>query len=81
MLFAAILFICALNSKEILIYNEEIIVACCFIDFIIYTRKNLSKTKTTYKLFINQIIHIHHNVNGCKDTNFLFATLKQSPYI
>nr|GEX11395.1 ATPase subunit 4, mitochondrial [Tanacetum cinerariifolium] len=38
MLFAAILSIYASSSKKISIYNEEMIVARCFIGFIIFTR-------------------------------------------
>ena len=44
MLFAAILSICALSSKNISIYNEEMIVACSFIGFIILFRKSVGKT-------------------------------------
>nr|KAJ0212521.1 hypothetical protein LSAT_V11C400164820 [Lactuca sativa] len=44
MLLAAILSICAPSSKKISIYNEEMIVACCFIEFIIFSRKSLGKT-------------------------------------
>nr|AKZ24574.1 ATPase subunit 4 [Plantago patagonica] len=47
MLFAAILSICALSSKNISIYNEEMIVALCFIGFIIVCRKSLGKTFKT----------------------------------
>lgn len=43
-LFAALLSICALSSKKISIYNEEILVARCFIGFIIFSRKSLGKT-------------------------------------
>ncbi|CAN4116162.1 unnamed protein product [Withania somnifera] len=44
MLFAAILSICASSSKKISIYNEEMIVALCFIGFIIFGRKSLGNT-------------------------------------
>nr|QWX88194.1 ATPase subunit 4 [Vigna unguiculata] len=44
MLFAAIPSICALSSKKISIYNEEMIVARCFIGFIIFSRKSLGNT-------------------------------------
>ncbi|KAK1568981.1 hypothetical protein Q3G72_031206 [Acer saccharum] len=44
MLFAAISSICALSSKKISIYNEEMIVARCFIGFIIFSRKSLGNT-------------------------------------
>nr|AJP33494.1 ATPase subunit 4 [Gnetum gnemon]QJH91876.1 ATP synthase F0 subunit beta [Gnetum gnemon] len=40
-LFAAILFICVLSSKGILILNEETIVACCFIGFILFSQRSL----------------------------------------
>ncbi|KAK4707077.1 hypothetical protein R3W88_033375 [Solanum pinnatisectum] len=41
MLFATILSICASSSKKISIYNEEMILALCFIGFIIFSRKSL----------------------------------------
>ncbi|KAL8098036.1 hypothetical protein AgCh_030970 [Apium graveolens] len=44
MLFAAIPSICASSSKKIAIYNEEMIVAHCFVGFIIFSRKSLGKT-------------------------------------
>lgn len=44
MLFAAILSICASSSKKISIYNEEMIVARCFIGFIILSRESLGQT-------------------------------------
>ena len=44
MLFATIPSICALSSKKILIYNEEIIIARCFIGFLIFSRKSLGNT-------------------------------------
>ncbi|KAL1325759.1 hypothetical protein AAHE18_13G183200 [Arachis hypogaea] len=42
MLFVAIPSICAFSSKKISIYNEEMIVARCFIGFIIFSRKSLA---------------------------------------
>jgi hypothetical protein len=44
MLFAAIPSICALSSKKISIFYEEMIVALCFIGFIILSRKSLGET-------------------------------------
>nr|ULQ70053.1 ATPase subunit 4 [Xyris indica] len=44
MLFAAIPSICASSSKKISIYNEEMIVARCFIGFLIFCRKSLGQT-------------------------------------
>nr|ULQ69424.1 ATP synthase subunit 4 [Georgeantha hexandra] len=44
MLFAAISSICASSPKKIAIYNEEMIVAGCFIGFLIFCRKSLGKT-------------------------------------
>ena len=44
MLFAAIPSICASSPKKISIYNEEMIVAGCFIGFFIFSRKSLGKT-------------------------------------
>nr|ULQ70076.1 ATPase subunit 4 [Xyris pauciflora] len=44
MLFAAIPSICASSSKKISIYNEEMIVARCFLGFIIFCRKSFGQT-------------------------------------
>ena len=44
MLFVAIPSICASSPKKISIYNEEMIVARCFIGFLIFSRKSLGKT-------------------------------------
>ena len=44
MLFAAIPSICASSPKKISIYNEEMILARCFIGFLIFSRKSLGKT-------------------------------------
>ncbi|KAL0903099.1 hypothetical protein M5K25_028204 [Dendrobium thyrsiflorum] len=44
MLFAAIPSICASSPKKISIYNEEMIVARCFIGFLIFSRKSLGQT-------------------------------------
>ena len=44
MLFAAIPSICASSPKKISIYNEEMVVARCFIGFLIFSRKSLGKT-------------------------------------
>nr|QJS35648.1 ATPase subunit 4 [Taxus cuspidata] len=50
MLFAAILFIGVLSSKGILICNEETIVACCFIGFLIFSQRSLGNTfKATFE--------------------------------
>uniref|UniRef100_A0ACD6AJ52 Uncharacterized protein n=1 Tax=Avena sativa TaxID=4498 RepID=A0ACD6AJ52_AVESA len=44
MLLAAIPSICASSPKKISIYNEEMIVAGCFIGFLLFSRKSLGKT-------------------------------------
>lgn len=50
MLFAAILFIGVLSSKGILICNEETIVACCFIGFLIFSQRSLGEiSKATFE--------------------------------
>ncbi|KAI3973862.1 hypothetical protein MKX01_030438 [Papaver californicum] len=43
-LFAAILFLCVLNSKNISIYNEKLIVAGCFRGFVLLTRRRFGDT-------------------------------------
>lgn len=48
--FAAILFIGALSSKGIFICNEETIVACCFIGFLIFSQRSLGEiSKATFE--------------------------------
>jgi hypothetical protein len=44
MLFAGIPSICASSPKKISTYNEKMIVARCFISFLIFNRKSLGKT-------------------------------------
>ncbi|KAK1356434.1 ATP synthase protein MI25 [Heracleum sosnowskyi] len=55
MLFAGIPSICVSNSKKISIYNEEMIVARCFICFIIFSRKSLDKT---FKVTLDERIQV-----------------------
>ncbi|KAI5653574.1 hypothetical protein M9H77_30761 [Catharanthus roseus] len=84
MLFAAILSICASSLKKISIYNEEMIVAACFIGFIIFSRKSLGKT---FKQFLNpnEVVPLESNEQQrllkimqallCRNLNVKSATL------
>nr|AEM46230.1 ATPase subunit 4 [Silene noctiflora]AEM46233.1 ATPase subunit 4 [Silene noctiflora]AJP34468.1 ATPase subunit 4 [Silene noctiflora]AJP34472.1 ATPase subunit 4 [Silene noctiflora] len=50
---ATIIAFSVLSSKKISIYNEEMIVACCFIGFLIFSRQSLG---TTFKVTLEERI-------------------------